>query len=75
MARILILGGTTEARQLAARTVNLLVSDIKKTGGMNENYNPENGEPAAGGHFLSWNLLAEHMIEEARKETDPSALE
>jgi neutral trehalase len=68
-------GHQAEARQLAERTVNLLVGDIKKTGGMNENYNPENGEPAAGGHFLSWNLLAEHMIEEAQKGTDPTALE
>jgi putative isomerase len=68
-------GHESEARQLAERTVNLLVGDIKKTGGMNENYDPENGEPAAGGHFLSWNLLAEHMVEEAQNGNDPTALE
>jgi putative isomerase len=63
-----------EARDLAERTVTLLVRDLHATGGMNENYNPDTGEPAAGGHFLSWNLLAEHMIEEAEKGTDPTAL-
>lgn len=68
-------GHQAEARQLAERTVNLLVGDIKKTGGMNENYDPENGRPAAGGHFLSWNLLAEHMMEEADQGTDPTAIE
>jgi putative isomerase len=68
-------GRQAEARQVADRTVNLLAGDIKKTGGMNENYDPDNGQPAAGGHFLSWNLLAEHMIEEAQKGTDPTALE
>jgi putative isomerase len=68
-------GHPAEARQLADRTVNLLVSDIKKSGGMNENYDPENGAPAASGRFLSWNLLAEHMQEEAEKGIDPTALE
>jgi putative isomerase len=64
-----------EARELAERTVNLLVRDIKSSGGMNENYDPDNGQPAAGGHFLSWNLLAEHMVEEAGNSTDPTALQ
>jgi putative isomerase len=68
-------GHPAEARQLAGRTVSMLVNDIKKTGGMNENYDPENGAPAAGGHFLSWNLLAEHMQEEADQGTDPTALQ
>ncbi len=67
-------GFSAEARQVAEKTVNLLVRDFHATGGMNENYNPETGEPAAGGHFLSWNLLAEHMTEEAAKGTDPTAL-
>ena len=67
-------GHLAEARQLAERTVNLLTDDIRKTGGMNENYDPDNGAPAAGGHFLSWNLLAEHMEEEAADGSDPTAL-
>jgi putative isomerase len=67
-------GFLKEAREVAEETVNLLVRDFHATGGMNENYNPETAEPAAGGHFLSWNLLAEHMLEEAEKGTDPTSL-
>lgn len=68
-------GYLEDARQLAERTVNLLVSDIKATGGMNENYDPENGAPVAAGHFVSWDLLVEHMQEEADKGLDPTALQ
>jgi len=67
-------GRGKEAQELAERTVSLLVRDYHTTGGMNECYNPETGGPTAGGHFLSWNLLAEHMVEEAGKGTDPSAI-
>ncbi len=42
---------------------------------MNECYNPDSGEPAAGGKFLSWNLLAEHMLEEAETGSNPAALD
>ena len=35
---------------------------------------PETGEPDAGGHFVSWNLLAEHMKEEAASGADPTAI-
>ena len=41
---------------------------------MNENYNPETGAPDAGGHFVSWNLLAEHMKEEVASGSDPTAI-
>lgn len=68
-------GHLEDARQLAERTVNLLVNDINTSGGMNENYDPDNGAPAAAGHFVSWNLLAEHMQEEAGKDLDPTALQ
>lgn len=68
-------GHLEDARQVATRTVNLLVNDIKTSGGMNENYDPDNGAPAAAGHFVSWNLLAEHMQEEADKGLDPTALQ
>ena len=68
-------GYEREARELARKTVSLLVRDLHATGGMNENYNSETGQPAAAGHFLSWNLLAEHMMEEAENGTDPTALE
>ena len=63
-----------EAEQLAQETVNVLVQDLRKTGGMNENYNPETGEPDAAGHFVSWDLLAEHMLEESRAGADPTTL-
>lgn len=67
-------GYKKEAVQLARETVTLLVQDLHKTGGMNENYNPETGEPTAAGHFVSWDLLAEHMLEEAQSGSDPTAL-
>jgi putative isomerase len=67
-------GYKREARELAEKTVRLLANDLRATGGMNECYNPDTGEPAAGGKFLSWNLLAEHMVEEAEQASDPTAL-
>ncbi len=67
-------GYKQEAVNLAEDTVNLLVRDLRATGGMNENYNPETGEPAAAGHFVSWDLLAEHMLEEAKTGADPTAI-
>jgi putative isomerase len=67
-------GYRQQADELAQKTVTLLVRNLKATGGMNENYNPETGAPTAAGHFVSWDLLAEHMLQEAQTETDPTAL-
>ncbi len=67
-------GYKKEARELGEKTVSLLVRDLRVTGGMNECYNPDTGQPTAGGHFLSWDLLGEHMIQEARTGSDPTAL-
>jgi neutral trehalase len=67
-------GYDAPAQELAQKTVATLVADLKKTGGMNENYGPETGAPLAGGHFVSWDLLAEHMAEEAKIHTDPASL-
>lgn len=67
-------GYKSEAIELARKTVDLLVSDLRKTRGMNENYDPETGAPDAAGHFVSWDLLAEHMLEEAQSDADPTAL-
>ena len=67
-------GFEKEARELAGKTVTMLVNDYAATGGMNECYTPDTGKPTAGGYFLSWNLLAEHMIDEAEKGTDPTAI-
>ncbi len=67
-------GYRKQAKKLAKITVRLLTRDLEKTGGMNECYNPETGAPAGAGHFLSWDLLSEHMIEEAETGADPTAL-
>ena len=63
-----------QAQELARKTETLLIQDLKTTGGMNENYNPETGAPDAGGHFVSWDLLGEHMLQEAMTGADPTAL-
>lgn len=63
-----------QAVDLAHTTVRLLVDDLRRTGGMNECYNPETGAPVAGGHFLSWDLLGEYMVQEATRGADPTAL-
>lgn len=63
-----------QAAEVAAKTVALLAQDLERSGGMNENYNPETGAPDAGGHFVSWDLLAEHMAAEAQTGADPTAL-
>jgi hypothetical protein len=67
-------GHKNEAVELADKTERLLIADFQKTDGMNENYNPETGAPDAAGHFVSWNLLAEHMKAEALSGDDPTAI-
>jgi neutral trehalase len=67
-------GYKKEALEVADKTVALLAADLRASGGMNENYNPESGAPAADGHFVSWNLLAGHMREEALQGIDPAQI-
>jgi putative isomerase len=67
-------GYEKEAREIAAKTVSILLRDLRVSGGMRENYNPETGEPAASERMVGWNLLAEHMQEEAEKGIDPTTL-
>jgi putative isomerase len=67
-------GYSEQARELAKKTEDLLARDLETTGGMNECYNPDNGRPLAGGHFVSWDLLGEHIVEEAEKGLDPTDL-
>ena len=74
MHALLKYGHRTEALELADRTERLLIADFQATDGMNENYSPETGAPDAAGHFVSWNLLAEHMKEEALSGNDPAAI-
>jgi glycogen debranching enzyme len=67
-------GYMKQAQELATRTQKLLVRDLETSGGMNECYDPDDGTPLAGGHFVSWDLLGEHMVEEAEKNIDPTDL-
>ncbi|HTV83287.1 MAG TPA: trehalase family glycosidase [Acidobacteriaceae bacterium] len=67
-------GYRRQALELAARTEKLLVRDLKATGGMNECYNPDTGKPEGASHFVSWDLLGEHMLEEAKTGQDPTVL-
>ncbi len=67
-------GYKTQAIELAGETVRLLVDNLHRTGGMNENYNPETGAPDAAGNFVSWDLLGEHMMEEAQTASDPMSI-
>lgn len=67
-------GYKTQAIELARETVRLLINDLHRTGGMNENYNPETGAPDAAGNFVSWDLLGEHMMEEAQTGADPTSI-
>lgn len=67
-------GYQKQALVLAERTQKLLVRDLKATGGMNECYNPDTGKPEGAGHFVSWDLLGEHMVYEAKTGYDPTAL-
>ncbi|MEK7099210.1 MAG: trehalase family glycosidase [Patescibacteria group bacterium] len=55
-------GFKKEALRLAETTAGMLLADIKKTGGMHENYNAETGKPLAAPDFVSWNLLVGHLI-------------
>lgn len=55
-------GFQKEARDLAETTAQLILADIRKTGGMHENYNAETGKPLAADNFVSWNLLTAHLI-------------
>jgi hypothetical protein len=74
MRGLLAYGYPEPARELADKTVAVLVADLRKSGGMNECYDPETGAPAASDHFVSWDLLGERMVEDARAGTDPTAL-
>jgi putative isomerase len=74
MHGLLNYGYKAQAAELSEKTERLLVGDFRKSGGMNENYDPETGAPDAAGHFVSWNLLSEHMKEEAGSGDDPTAI-
>lgn len=58
-------GYQREAVDVARKIATLCMEDIKKTGGMHENYDAETGEPLAAPNFISWNLLVPAMLEDA----------
>ena len=58
-------GFKKEAKELAVKTGQLLLNDIRSTGGMHENYDAETGKPLAAPNFVSWNLLASSMLQKA----------
>jgi len=71
MHALLHYGFRREAQRLAEIISELCLEDIKKTGGMHENYNADTGKPLAAPNFISWNLLAGQMISEAKSGNNP----
>jgi alpha,alpha-trehalase len=74
MHGLLNYGFKEKAIELAEKIQNLLAQDLKRTGGMHECYNAETGEPLAAPNFVSWNLLAEHMLYEAKSGINPAKM-
>ena len=64
-------GFQKEAIGLACKISNLVLDDIKTTGGMHENYDAETGKPLAAPNFVSWNILVSNMLEEAVENKNP----
>lgn len=58
-------GHQKEAIEIAKRIASLCIKDIKKSGGMHENYDAETGKPLAAPKFISWNLLVPVILESA----------
>lgn len=74
MHALLNYGYQQHAKQLADRIVVNCLRDIKKTGGMHENYHAETGKPLAAPNFVSWNLLVGQMAEQAATKINPFEL-
>ena len=64
-------GFKKEAKQLAIKVVRIVLADLKKSGGMHENYHAETGKPLAAPDFISWNLLVGQMIDQSRTGYNP----
>jgi len=56
-------GYTTEARELATKTIVLFGNDYKKNGALHEYYEPDTGEPILNKGFQNWNYLVLNMID------------
>jgi len=57
------LGLIREAKDIARRVLAALVSDVKRSGELHENYNADTGESLWAPHFMSWNIMALELIE------------
>lgn len=57
-------GYHAEAKKICENSIQLLGSDLEKTGCLHEYYNPFNGEPIMNGGFINWNILAINMVDE-----------
>ncbi len=66
MHALLRYGYPEAALEVAVRVTRLCLDDLERNGMMHENYHAETGAPLAAENFISWNLLAAQMIEEAR---------
>lgn len=55
-------GFTTEAKELADKTIVLFGRDFEKCGELHEYYEPETGEPLLNKGFQNWNYLVANMI-------------
>ena len=66
MHALLRYGYRAEALDVAVRVTRLCVADLERNGMMHENYHADTGAPLAAPDFISWNLLAAQMIDEAR---------
>ena len=71
MHALLNYGFQREAQRLAVIISRLCLEDIKRSGGMHENYNADTGKPLAAPNFVSWNLLVGQMISEAKSGNNP----
>jgi len=74
MHSLLPYGYQREAIDVAKKISKLCLDDIKKTGGMHENYHAETGKPLAAPNFISWNLLVANMLHEAENYRNPFTL-
>ncbi len=69
-------GRRAEALEVARGLVDALAADIRACGAMHECYSPDTGAPTctASKGFLSWNMMAAHLIENLEAGVDPTAL-
>ncbi|MBE2178926.1 MAG: glycoside hydrolase family 37 [Chthoniobacterales bacterium] len=56
-------GFSSEATELAEKTVRLFGHDLERFGVLHEYYQPENGEPILNPGFQNWNYLVLNMAE------------